>query len=44
MKWQEKTVIRILMVVAQLLAPTEWAEQVKNLATHLSVNIPEVKP
>jgi hypothetical protein len=41
MTWKEKLVIRILMTVAQLLAPEGWANEVKNLAAHLSVHLPE---
>jgi len=43
MTWQEKTVIRILMLVAQLLSPSLWSSEVKSLSAHLSVNIPESK-
>lgn len=43
MTWQQRTVIRILMVVAQLITPSEWRDEVKGLAVHLSVHIPEKK-
>lgn len=38
---REKLVIRILLVIAQLIAPTEWSKEVKTLSDHLSVNMPE---
>ena len=41
MTWREKMTIRILMLVASLLAPREWSGDVKSFATHLSVHIPE---
>lgn len=41
MNWRDKTVIRILMVVAKLIARAEWQKEVENLAIHLSVNIPD---
>lgn len=41
MNWREKTVIKILMLVASLLTPEEWSKEVKNLATHLSVHLPD---
>lgn len=41
MNWREKTVIRILMVVAELLCTPEWHERVKSLAVHLSVHLPD---
>lgn len=43
MSWKEKMTIRILMLVATLLAPTEWSGEVKSMATHLSVHIPDPK-
>ena len=42
MTWKEKTVIRILLLVAKMLAADEWKAEIKELATHISVNAPEV--
>lgn len=41
MNWKEKTVIRILLLVARLIAPAEWQKDVEQLATHISVNAKE---
>lgn len=41
MTWKEKTVIRILLLVAKFLSPSEWAKDVESLATHISVNAKE---
>ncbi len=41
MDWKEKTVIRILLVIAQWIAPSEWKKDVETLATHISVNAPK---
>ena len=43
MNWKEKAVIRILMVVAKLLSPIEWATEINSLSAHLSVNLPDKK-
>ena len=37
MSWKEKTVIRILLLVARLIAPAEWQKDVEQLSTHISV-------
>jgi hypothetical protein len=41
MTWKQKTVIRILLIVAEMLADAEWRKEVRTLATHISVNAPE---
>jgi hypothetical protein len=40
MTWRDKTVIRILMLVATLIAREEWKKEVSGLAAHLTF-IPE---
>lgn len=37
MSWEDKTVIRILLIVAQLIAQPEWKAEIKTLATHIIV-------
>jgi len=41
MSFKEKTVIRILLLVAKFIAPAEWQKEVESLATHISVNARE---
>lgn len=44
MTWREKTAVRILLLVAKLIAPTEWQKDVEQLANHINVwskEIPE---
>ena len=41
MNWRDKTVIRILMVIAGFMARDEWKKDVNNLAAHLNVHIPD---
>ena len=41
MTFKEKTVIRILLLVAKFIAPAEWQKEVESLATHISVNARE---
>lgn len=41
MSKRERLVIRILLVIAELIAPTEWSQKVKTLSDHLCVNMPE---
>ena len=36
MTFKEKTVIRILLLVAKFIAPAEWQKEVESLATHIS--------
>jgi hypothetical protein len=43
MSWNQKAVIRILLLVARLIAPSEWAKDIDQLATHISVNAKEVQ-
>lgn len=42
MNWKEKTVVRILLLVARFIAPAEWQKDVESLATHISVNAKEI--
>jgi len=34
--WKRKTVIRILLMVAEFLADEEWREEIHNLANHIA--------
>jgi len=43
MNWKEKVVVRILMLLAVLLAPDGWAKEVGNLANHLNSIRPDEK-
>lgn len=36
MDWKQKTVIRILLLVARMLASEPWAAEVNHLANHIS--------
>lgn len=36
MTWTEGTVVRILLMVAQLIAKEEWRKEIATLATHIS--------
>jgi hypothetical protein len=38
MTFSEKTVIRILLLVASWIAPSEWRKEIETLSTHISVN------
>ena len=42
MNWTQLTVIRILLLVAKLMAEPEWRKEVEQLSTHISVNAPKV--
>ena len=45
MTWREKTIIRILMFIAGMMAESdEVKKELSNLATHISVNCAERKP
>ena len=37
MTWREKTVCRILLIIAKMLAPSVIADDVKTLAAHIAV-------
>jgi hypothetical protein len=38
MNWKQKTVVRILMIVARMVAEDEWLkDELKNLANHISI-------
>lgn len=41
MVWTEKTVIRILLLVAKLIAPQVWKKDIEDLSAHISVNAKE---
>lgn len=43
MTWREKTLIRILLFVARIVAPDTFRSEVQNLANHISVHAPEVE-
>ena len=37
MTWKKKTVIRILLLVAQMLADGDWREEIEHLANHIAM-------
>jgi hypothetical protein len=37
MTWREKTVVTILLMVARMLDEGQWRDDLKTLATHISV-------
>ena len=37
--WKQKTVMRILLLVARMMADEVWAEEIKNLSTHIGVQL-----
>lgn len=41
MNWKEKTVVRILLMVAGWIAPSEWKKEIEQLGNHISVNSPK---
>lgn len=42
MTWAEKTVVRILLIVARIMTrDVELRKELQNLATHISVHAPE---
>lgn len=44
MSWREKTVIRILLIIARMfVADGATGEELKHLASHINVWTPEVK-
>jgi hypothetical protein len=36
MNWKQKTVVRILLLVARMLADEDWAEEIKHLSNHIT--------
>jgi len=36
--WKQKLVIRILLLIASMVADPEWQMDIRNLANHISVN------
>ena len=44
MSWKDKTVIRILLLVASFISRDEWKKEINSLASHISVNMPEAAP
>lgn len=42
MTWKQKTVIRILLIVASMLCDPEWKAEIEKLSTHIGVNAKEV--
>lgn len=43
MNFKEQVVIDILLLVARLLAPSEWTYDIKTIANHISVNAPKLE-
>ena len=41
MTWREQLVVRILLLVARIVATDEWAVEVKHLANHIAANAPK---
>lgn len=39
MIWKEKTVIKILLLVAKMVADKEWKDDIQNLANHITSGI-----
>jgi len=37
--WKQKTVMRILLLVAQMLADEAWAEEIKHLSNHIGSSL-----
>jgi hypothetical protein len=37
MNWTDKSVIKVLLLVAKLIAREEWKKDIEQLSTHLSV-------
>jgi hypothetical protein len=37
--WKQKTTIRILLLVARMLADDPWANEIKDLANHVNAGI-----
>lgn len=35
-EFRQQTVVRILLLVAKMLAPSEWREEIQHLANHIS--------
>ena len=38
MTWHERTVCRILLIIAKMLAPSSISDDIKNLSSHISVH------
>ena len=36
MTWKQKTVIRILLFVAQMLSDAQWQKEIEHLSNHIS--------
>jgi hypothetical protein len=36
MTWKQKTVVRILLLVAQMLAEEPWAKEIEHLSNHIT--------
>lgn len=36
MTWKQRTVIRILLFVAQMLADEEWAQEIAHISNHIT--------
>lgn len=42
MTWREKTIVRILLIIATMLAEdATLAQEIRNLSSHVSVHAPE---
>lgn len=41
MDWRTKCVVRILLLVARIVGPDEWAEEIRHLGNHISTWAPK---
>ncbi len=41
MTWKERTVVRILLLVARMLSEEPWADEIKHLSNHITSGIGE---
>jgi hypothetical protein len=39
MTWKQKTVIRILLLVARMMADEPWGDEIKHLANHINAEL-----
>ena len=43
MKWRDKLLCKILLIVAEIICNPEWKEEITNLRNHIAHEIPEQK-
>lgn len=43
MTWREKTIIRILLLIARMFADDKLATEIQHLSSHINVWVPEIK-